>query len=481
MKEVWQNKKARIGLIFGALVIVACIVFMVIKLTDRGTPVEVAKVEKNDVEQHYDTAGVMTSASSDKYYAYVGMVAKEVKVAPGDAVCKGDVLATFDTSVLNDKLSEKQKAVKEAQDAYNSAAQGKADTANQIKDIESQIANLKDQKAKLEASGESSSTSVNIPDFSNMTEAEITAFINQASSTSIEDLANTSQAIDIQIAILEARKSLSSTGSLDSILEVYKQTLDARRKEYNAVLEEKKLYEQGIVAQADGKVANVYIKEGEPYKLVEDASANMDLSSMFSGMDLSSFDIGSLLSSFTGTNSSSPDKGLAIEVSYYDGYKIGFTLGKYDLETVKVGMPATVNYIDYEYEAEVSYISAIANTSTDIVTSMMGGSSTTTSSNVDAEVTIKNPDEKLVLGFDAKVSILVGEKKNVLTIPVEALIIDEGKTYVYVIDDKKATRKEIEVGISSEQYYEVTKGLTEGDSVILNSSKINEGEKVYER
>ena len=188
-----------------------------------------------------------------------------------------------------------------------------------------------------------------------------------------------------------------------------------------------------------------------------------------------------MLSSFTGTNSSSPDKGLAIEVSYYDGYKIGFTLGKYDLETVKVGMPATVNYIDYEYEAEVSYISAIANTSTDIVTSMMGGSSTTTSSNVDAEVTIKNPDEKLVLGFDAKVSILVGEKKNVLTIPVEALIIDEGKTYVYVIDDKKATRKEIEVGISSEQYYEVTKGLTEGDSVILNSSKINEGEKVYER
>ena len=480
MKEVWQNKKARAGLIFGALVIIACIVLMVIKLTDRGTPVEVTKVEKNDVEQHYDTAGVMTSASSDKYYAYVGMVAKEVNVAPGDVVCKGDVLATFDTSVLNEKISEKQKAVKEAQDAYNSAAQGKADTADQIKEIESQIANLKDQKAKLEANGESS-TSANIPDFSNMTEAEITAFISQVSSTSIDDLANTSQAIDIQIAILEARKSLSSTGSLDSILTVYKQTLDTRCKELNAVLEEKKLYEQGIVAQADGKVANVYIKEGQPYKLVEDASANMDFSSMLSGMDMSSFDIGSLLSSFVGTNSSSPDKGLAIEVSYYDGYKIGFTLGKYDLETVKVGMPAKINYIDYEYDAEVTYIGAIAKTSTDIVSSMMGGSSTTTSSNVDAEVTIKNPDEKLVLGFDAKISILVGEKKNALTIPVEALIIDEGKTYVYVIEDKKAVRKEIEVGISSEQYYEVTKGLTEGDSVILNSSKINEGEKVYER
>ena len=78
-------------------------------------------------------------------------------------------------------------------------------------------------------------------------------------------------------------------------------------------------------------------------------------------------------------------------------------------------------------------------------------------------------------------SILVGEKKNALTIPVEALIIDEEKTYVYVIEDGKAKRTEIEVGISSEMYYEVTKGLTEGDSVILNSSKIYEGEKVYER
>ncbi len=481
MKEVWQNKKARAGLIFGALVIIACIVFMVIKLTDRGTPVEVTKVEKNDVEQHYDTAGVMTSASSDKYYAYVGMMVKEVNVAPGDTVCKGDVLATFDTSVLNDKISQKQKAVKEAQDAYNSAAQGKADTANQIKEIDSQIANLKDQRAKVEASGAQAPSDIDLPDFSTMTEAEITAYINQVSSTTVESLANTTQAIDAQIAILEARKSLTSTGSLDSILEVYKQTLDSRRKEYNAVIEEKQLYEKGIVAQSDGKVSNVYIKEGQPYKLVEDKSASMDLSSLMSGMDMSSFDISSILSSFIGTDSASPDKGLAIVVDYYEGYTIGFTLGKYDLETVKVGMPAKIDYIDYVYDGEVTYIAATAQTSTDIVSSMMGGSSTTTTSNVEAEVTITNPDEKLVLGFDAKVSILVGEKKNALTIPVEALIIDEGKTYVYVIEDGKAKRKEISVGISSEQYYEVTKGLTEGDDVILNSSKIYEGEKVYER
>lgn len=480
MKEIWQNKKARAGLIFGAIVIIACIVFMVIKLTDRGTPVEVTKVEVNDVEQHYDTAGVMTSASSDKYYAYVGMVAKEVNVAPGDTVCKGDVLATFDTSVLNEVISEKQKALSDAQEAYNSATQGKVDSENQIKDIENQIAILKDEKAKLEASGAASSD-VDLPDFSTMSEEEIRAYIEKLSSTSVEDLSNSAQALDAQIAILEARKSLAGTGSLDSMIDLYRQNLNSKRADYNAVIEEKQLYEKGIVAQSDGKVSDVYIKEGQPYKLVEDKSSSMDISSLLSGMDASSLDIGGLLSSFTGAGSSSPEKGLAIVVDYYDGYTIGFTLGKYDLETVKVGMPAKINYIDYEYEGEVSYISATAQTTTDIVSSMMGGSSTTTSSNVAAEVTITNPDEKLVLGFDAKVSILVGEKKNALTIPVEALIIDEEKTYVYVIEDGKAKRKEIEVGISSEMYYEVIKGLTEGDSVILNSSKIYEGEKVYER
>ncbi|MDO5448312.1 MAG: hypothetical protein Q4F70_01750 [Clostridia bacterium] len=480
MKEIWQNKKARAGLIFGAIVIVACIVLMVVKLTDRGTPVEVTKVEVNDVEQHYDTAGVMTSASSDKYYAYVGMVAKEVKVAPGDTVCKGDILATFDTSVLNEVISEKQKALNEAQESYNSAVQGVVDSENQIKEINNQIAKLNEEKAKLDPST-SSSSSINLPDFSSMTEEEIRAFIDEISSTDVSELSNTSQAIDAEIAILEARKSLAGTGSLDAMVDLYKQNLNTKRAEYNAAVEEKQLYEKGIVAQSDGKVSDVYIKEGQPYKLVEDNSGSMDLSSLLSGMDTSSLDIGSLLSSFTGTTSSSPEKGLAIVVDYYDGYTIGFTLGKYDLETVKVGMPAKINYIDYEYEGEVSYISATAQTTTDIVSSMMGGSSTTTSSSVAAEVTITNPDEKLVLGFDAKVSILVGEKKNALTIPVEALIIDEEKTYVYVIEDGKAKRKEIEVGISSETYYEVTKGLTEGDSVILNSSKIYEGEKVYER
>lgn len=481
MKEIWQNKKARIGLIFGAVVILLCIVLIILKLTDRGTKVEVAKVERNNVEQHYDTTGNMSSVAAEKYYAYVGMVPKEVKVKPGDVVCKGDILATFDTSVLNSVISERRDAYDEATKTYNNALQGKNDTKAQEAELDTQIKALEAKIKELEAQGQNSqNANQNTPDFSSMTPEQLQQYIQNASQNfDSNEITDSQSALEVQLLLLKAQKALLGTGNSDSLIAIYKQNVDSTKAAYDAAVKERADYENGLVAKQDGKVTDVFIKEGVPYTKVEDKSASGDLSALLSGMtgNESGIDLTSLLSGLTASESS-VDKGLAITIDYYEGYNIAFTLGKYDLETVKVGMPATITYLDYKYEGEVSYISATAQSTTDIVSSMMGSSTTTTSS-VDAQVTILNPDEKLVLGFDAKVSILVAKKDNVLTIPVEALVIKDEKMYVYVIENGKATLKEIEVGASSETYYEVTKGLTEGEEVILNSSKIHEGDKVY--
>ncbi len=472
-KKFLSTKKSKIIFVIALVIVLIAAVGLILKLTDKGQEVELAKVEKRDIDQHYDSAGIISAGSNGKYYAYEGIVPKKVNVKPGDAVCKGDVLATFDTTAMNSMVSEKKKAYLDAANAYNTAISSKKSNKEQEKEIDKQIKDLKAQKAKLPK--DENKTNYDDIDISNMTTEELAEFVASLSSSVI-----TADDIDLEIKLLEARKTLLSNDSMDALYEAYKQSRDLAKEEYDAILAEKKALEKGWVAEADGKVGDVYITVGKAYTYVEDpSSGSFDLSSIMSGG--SDIDVSSIIDSITSSGTSTLKKGVAIDIDYYDGYTIGFTLGKYDLETVKVGMPATVTYTDYEYAAEVSYISAHATTSTDIVSSMMG-SSTQTSNSVEAQVRVLNPDEKMVVGFDAKISILTASKKDVLSVPVESITIDEGKMYVFIYDDEKgiAIRREVEVGISSDEYYEVIKGLKENEKVILNASKITDGQKVHE-
>lgn len=462
MKKLLNTKKKKIIFALVILVIIVALAIVLPIALDKGTEVEVAKVERNNVESHYNTSGTITSTSYDKYYAYEGMVAVEVNVAPGDIVHKGDVLATFDTATLDAAVKEKKQAYNEARSQYNTALKNKDDAAAQEAELDKQI-------AELEASTSSSSTT----DFSNMSEAEIAAYISAASSNT-----STMDTSSMQLLLLKAEKALLGlTDSTSSLLSAYKTSMDNAKAEYEEILAERDNYKNGLIANKDGKVTDVYLTVGTAYEVVEESS-DTDLSSLLSGVS-SSTDISSLLGTL-GTSSDDAQKGVAITIDYFDGYVIEFSIGKYDIETIKTKMPVSITYLDYEYEGEVSYVSATANSSTNMVSSLMGSTSTTTSA-VAATILITNPDDKIVAGFEAQASILIDSKENVLTIPVESLVIKESKTYVYVIDEETSTAKlqSVEVGIYSDTLYEIVSGLNEGDTVILNASKIEEGEKVF--
>jgi HlyD family secretion protein len=73
-------------------------------------------------------------------------------------------------------------------------------------------------------------------------------------------------------------------------------------------------------------------------------------------------------------------------------------------------------------------------------------------------------------GMTANMTVLVSEKKSVLTLPTRAIINQDSKKYVRVIDDiKKKTyhQVEVKVGIDADGgLTEVTSGLTEGQEVV---------------
>jgi multidrug efflux pump subunit AcrA (membrane-fusion protein) len=92
--------------------------------------------------------------------------------------------------------------------------------------------------------------------------------------------------------------------------------------------------------------------------------------------------------------------------------------------------------------------------------------------NIQGKIVINNPDENLYIGISAKVYIFVGKSEGTLAVPYEALNTDIDGDYVYVVDkDNKIQRKDVKIGIFSDEYYEITEGIEEGDKVIREVTK----------
>jgi HlyD family secretion protein len=73
----------------------------------------------------------------------------------------------------------------------------------------------------------------------------------------------------------------------------------------------------------------------------------------------------------------------------------------------------------------------------------------------------------LLPGMTAEVEIATQHREDVLAIPIEALAVEEGEDYCYVVSDDGIERREIEIGQSTADLLEVTQGLEEGERVVL--------------
>ena len=98
---------------------------------------------------------------------------------------------------------------------------------------------------------------------------------------------------------------------------------------------------------------------------------------------------------------------------------------------------------------------------------------------VGAEVHIKNPDDNIFLGVEAKLVIHTASAENVVTIPVEIVNADKQGEFCYVVEDGVVTMRRITTGISSDSMVEVKEGLKDGDQIVYDvTGTVMEGMKV---
>ena len=146
---------------------------------------------------------------------------------------------------------------------------------------------------------------------------------------------------------------------------------------------------------------------------------------------------------------------------------VEFSISKDDLGSITKGQKARVVIAGNEYEGTIDYVSRVA------VTDMsMTGNNTSSGGTIKGRILIEDPDDNIYIGVSAKAYIFVGKSEKALVIPYEALNTDIDGDFVYVVNKENLVeRKNVTVGIYSDEYYEVLDGVKEGDKVITNVTK----------
>jgi len=96
------------------------------------------------------------------------------------------------------------------------------------------------------------------------------------------------------------------------------------------------------------------------------------------------------------------------------------------------------------------------------------------------EIDLMENSKAFNLGFNLDVIINTIDEKEMLSVHKDAVNKDEeGNYYVYVVKNGLVIRKSVTLGVKSSQYYEVEKGLAQGEQVVYYSTKsFSEGANV---
>ncbi|MDF2960360.1 MAG: macA [Paenibacillus sp.] len=145
-------------------------------------------------------------------------------------------------------------------------------------------------------------------------------------------------------------------------------------------------------------------------------------------------------------------------VASLDYMQLPIQVDELDLPNVKTGLKATVRVDSLPnkvFEGEVIQVSTVGTTTNGVTF-------------FDVVVSVKNTSE-LRYGMTATAEIIFQDKKDIITLPIEALQQQQGKRYVTLLkpDGTKEEKHEVKIGIRNKTDVEITEGLKEGDKVVI--------------
>lgn len=99
------------------------------------------------------------------------------------------------------------------------------------------------------------------------------------------------------------------------------------------------------------------------------------------------------------------------------------------------------------------------------------------------KVKIPNPDHKLKAGMFADVKLSRGQSGKAVVVPIETVVsLNNNNPYLFTVENGKAVKKDIKIGITTSSRVEILEGLTAGQEVIIRGqSNLEDGQSVEVR
>ncbi|MBL8859468.1 MAG: efflux RND transporter periplasmic adaptor subunit [Planctomycetes bacterium] len=83
------------------------------------------------------------------------------------------------------------------------------------------------------------------------------------------------------------------------------------------------------------------------------------------------------------------------------------------------------------------------------------------------EIQVTNPTLEMRPGMSCSIEILADSIADCLSVPLQSIVLDKGKTTAFVVKGSGHEQREVKVGRSNDAKVEVLSGLTEGEEVLL--------------
>jgi RND family efflux transporter MFP subunit len=95
----------------------------------------------------------------------------------------------------------------------------------------------------------------------------------------------------------------------------------------------------------------------------------------------------------------------------------------------------------------------------------------------DVKLSLAKTDPRILPGMFATIKLVIESRNNVLVVPRTAVSLSSGGAYVFVVKEKSegvyvAQRRDIELGLEGEEFFEAKSGLAAGESVVTEGRAV---------
>ena len=161
--------------------------------------------------------------------------------------------------------------------------------------------------------------------------------------------------------------------------------------------------------------------------------------------------------------------------------KIFVKVNEYDINSIKIGQEAVIKT---EMTDETEFKGTVLRVAQTAIKTEDGKTETEGKAQFGVEIQILSPTAKVRIGGNARASIILGGKKNVLAVTQDSLSMDEEGNDIIFTAEKKgdkyyAKAVKVKVGVMNDVYTQVSgKDLKEGMNILNNAAEITDGQEL---